>query len=126
METVGHLLAARSISPSQCPVDLAVEAEDAAGARIGDETHVASLAGLEAHRGPRRNIEPEAARLLAVEGERTVGLVEVIMRADLDRPVAGIGDGDRDRGTAGVELDLAGGDDDLSGDHRATGSAGGR
>jgi hypothetical protein len=42
----------------------------------------------------------------------------MVVRADLDRPVAGVGDGERDGRAAGVELDLAGGRHDLTWDHR--------
>ena len=61
-------------------------------AGIGDEPHLAALPRLETGRGAGRDVEPEPARLLAVERKRRVGLVEMIVRADLDRPVAGIGD----------------------------------
>ena len=54
-----------------------------APARQRDQCHGAFLAGFEAHRGARGNIEPEAARRLAVERERlkvgpgdSVGFVE--------------------------------------------------
>ena len=41
--------------------------------------------------------EPEAARRRAIEAQRRVGLEEVVVRADLDRPVAGVRDLHRDR-----------------------------
>src|SRR3546814_6178734 len=37
--------------------------------------------------------------------------------ADLDRPVAGIGHRQDDRGAAGIQLDLAGRGDDFAGNH---------
>ena len=37
--------------------------------------------------------------------QRAIGFVEMIVRAHLDRPVAGIGDGEAARLAAGVELD---------------------
>src|SRR6185437_11706969 len=46
-----------------------------------------------------------------------VGLEEMIMRADLDRPVAGIGDLERHGGAAGVQLDVAALGDDFSRNH---------
>jgi hypothetical protein len=82
-----------TIRASQLAVDPAVEADDAARPGIGDEPDLAALPRLEAGGGAGRNVEPETARLLAVKGECRVGAVEMIVRADLDRSVAGIGDG---------------------------------
>ena len=75
------------------------------------------LAGLEADGRAGGDVEAHALGLLAVEGEGAVGLVEVIVRADLDRPVAGVGDFDEDGLGAGIQLDLAVGGEDFSGDH---------
>ena len=86
---------------------VAAEAVDRALAGERDQLHVAGLAGLEAHRGAGGDVEPHAARLLAVELQRRIGLEEMIVRADLDRPVAGIGDRQRHRLAAGIEFDLA-------------------
>ena len=105
---------------SSSPMTCAVEAEDAAGAGVGDEADVAGLPGLEAHGGAGGDVEAAAAGGGAVEGERGVGLGEVVVRADLDRAVAGVGDDERDRLAAGVEGDLARGGEDLAGDHRAS------
>src|SRR5665213_2088617 len=74
---------------------------------ISDEADAAGLAGLEPHRRSGGDIEAKTARLLALESERRIGLVEMIMRADLDRPVAGIGDIERHRRPTGVDLDVA-------------------
>src|SRR3546814_8618688 len=41
----------------------------------------------------------------------------MVMAADLDRPVAGIGHRQGDRGAAGIQLDLAGRGDDFAGNH---------
>src|SRR5713101_6748294 len=81
------------------------------------ERHLPALTRLEPHRGAGRNVEPHAAGLRAVELQRRIGLEEMIMRADLDRPVPGIGDGELHAGPAGVELDLAVLGDDFAGDH---------
>src|SRR5258708_29645309 len=59
---------------------------------VSDEAHRARLARLEAPRGTGGDVEAEAPRLVAVEAQRRVGLEEMIMRAHLDRPGAGIGD----------------------------------
>jgi len=87
-------------------IDLALEADDAAGAGIGDEPHLAALARLEPGSGAGRDVEAKAARLLAVELQRRVGLVEMVVRADLDRPVAGVGDGQGHGRSPGVQLDI--------------------
>ena len=82
--------------------------DDAAPAGIGDEPHLAALAGLEAHRGAGRDVEPHAARLLAVERERRDWSRR---NGSASRPGSA---GRRcwrraavDAGAAGVELDLA-------------------
>ena len=87
-----------------------------APAAIRHQRHFARLAGFEAHRGAGRDIEPLATRGGAVERQRGVGFGEVIVAADLDRPVAGVGDGQRGAGKAGVQLDVAGGREDFAGD----------
>src|SRR5438552_3676772 len=88
-----------------------------------DQGDVARLPGLEAHRGAGRDVEPHAARLLAVEPECRVGFEEVVVRADLDRPVAGVGHRQRHGLAAGVERDVAGFDEKLAGGHGASFSA---
>ncbi len=52
------------------------------------QRHVALLAGFEAHGGAGGDVEAHAARLVAVEHQAFVGLEEVVVAADLDRPVA--------------------------------------
>src|SRR6202035_5306487 len=93
--------------PSELSHDVLAEAIDGALAGDGDQRNVARLPRLEAHRSPGRNVEPHAARLLAVEAQRRVGFEEVVMRADLDRPVAGIGDRQRHGAAALVQFDVA-------------------
>ena len=85
-----------------------------------DQRHFARLSRLETHRGAGGDIEPHAARLLALELERRVGLEEMIVRADLDRPVAGIGDAERHPLAPGVEGNLAVLDEHFAGDHQST------
>src|SRR5271169_10124 len=104
----------------QLSVDLTVEADDAALSGISDQPHLAALARLEARRRPGRDIEPVAARQFAIEGECGVRFVEMIMRADLDRPIAGIGDGQGHRRSADVDLDLVRRGEELSRDHPTT------
>src|SRR5262245_37067016 len=91
--TSRHKLGAGSSSPSELrklAVDPAVEANDAARPGIDNEPHLPALSRLEAHRGAGWDVEAIAARLLAIESKRRVGLIEVIMRADLYRAVARI------------------------------------
>src|SRR5215475_11398547 len=55
----------------------------------------------------------------AVEEQGRIGLEEMIVAADLDRPVAGVGDEQGDVGQVGIELDRARQGKDFAGDHRA-------
>src|SRR5258708_33589039 len=94
------------------PVDHAL-----AGER--DERDLARLSRFEAHRGAGGDIKPHAARLLAIEFQCRIGLEEMVVRADLNRPVPPIGDRQRHRLAAGIELDLALLDEHFTGDHAA-------
>ena len=91
------------------PASPSLLAKSVDGARAGKRHQVdfARLAGLEAHRRAGGNIEPHAARFLAVEFQRRIGLEEMIVRADLDRPVAACSRPKASRLAAFVELDLA-------------------
>src|ERR1700722_2434584 len=99
--------------------DFLTETIDRALAGKRDQRDLARLPRLEAHRGAGRDVEAHAARLLAIELERRIGLEEMIMRADLDRPVAGVGDHERHGLAAGVESDFAGLDEHFAGNHAA-------
>ena len=79
------------------PITCLAEAVDLALARERHQPDLARLAGLEAHGRAGGDVEAVAARLGAVELQGRVGLGEVVVRADLDRPVAGVGDRQRDR-----------------------------
>src|SRR5262249_13248041 len=85
-----------------------------------DQRHLARLSRLEAHGRSGRDVEPHAARLLAIELQRRVGLEEMIVRSDLDRPVAGVGRRQRHGLAAGIERDVAGLDEELAGGHVAS------
>src|SRR5512146_52595 len=79
------------------------------------QLHQRDLAGharLEPDRGARRDVEPEAAGRRPVEGQRRVGLGEVVVRADLDGPVPGVLHGQRDPGPPRAQLDGSLGGDD--------------
>jgi hypothetical protein len=64
---------------------------DDARAAEGDQPHRARLARLEARRGAGGDVEAHPARGGAVEAQGGIRLGEVVVAADLDRPVAGIG-----------------------------------
>src|SRR4030095_12617262 len=85
-----------------------------------NQRDLARLSRFEAHRRPGGNIEPHAARLFAVELERRIGLEKMIMRADLNRPIAGIGDRQGRGLAAGIELDLTVLDEHFTGDHETS------
>src|ERR1700722_8879469 len=97
--------------------DGGAEAEDLARAGEWNERHVAGLARLEAHRRAGRDVEAHAAGLLALEPQGRIGLEEMVMAADLDRPVARVGDRDRHGLAARIERDVAVFGDDLAGNH---------
>src|SRR5262245_34246084 len=111
----------RAVKPEVASVQVAhnglAEAEYTAAAGEWHQVDFAGLARLEAHRRAGSDIEAAAARLGAVELQGRVGLGEVVMRADLDRPVAGVGHGEGDGSAPGVELDVAVQSDDLAWDH---------
>ena len=85
----------------------AVQPEQLAGAAELGEHHLLRLSGREAHGGACRNVEMHAEALRPVEIERLVGLEEMIVAADLDRPVAGIDHLQRRLAPSGIEFDLA-------------------
>src|SRR3989344_3043817 len=94
------------------------KAEHAAMASQIDQFHIAALPGFETHRSAGRDIQAHTARCAALKGQRIVGLEEVVMRADLDGPVAAVGHAQADRATAGIKLDFAVLDLVFAGDHR--------
>src|SRR5438132_1059447 len=100
---------------SQFALHVATKTVDHAFAGECDQLHVAGLAGLEAHRGAGGDIEAHAAGFFAVEFQRRIGLEEMVVRADLDRAVAAIGDRQRRGLAAGIEFDLAVLDEEFAG-----------
>src|SRR5262249_37515994 len=85
--------------------------------------NVARLARLKTNGSSRRNVEPHTARLLAVELQRRICFEEMIVRADLNRPVAGVCDRQRDSLAALVEFNITLLDEEISRDHWITASA---
>src|SRR5579862_1444586 len=104
-------------APLELSHDVLAEAVYRAPSGDRDERHVARLPGLEAHRRASGDVEPHAAGLFAVEFKRGVGFEEMVVRADLDRPVAAIRDRERDALTPFIDLDFAGLDEIFAGDH---------
>src|SRR5262250_1012475 len=82
--------------------------------------HHPRLAGLEADGGAGCDIQPKSASPLAIEAERVVRFIGIIVRADLDRPVAGVRDLERPGRPADIELNVARTRDYLTGDHAAS------
>src|SRR6185369_10055951 len=75
-----------------------------------DQLHHARLAGLEANRGARRDVEAPTIRFGAIEQKIWIGLDEVIVAADLNRPIGEIGDAELDTLAPFVDRDGAGSD----------------
>lgn len=71
------------------------------------QPHLAGLPGLEADGRAGRDVKPQAEGAGAVEIQGLVNLEEMVMRADLHRPVAGVDHGQLDGLTSRGELDLA-------------------
>mmetsp|Transcript_95716 Transcript_95716/g.270348 ORF Transcript_95716/g.270348 Transcript_95716/m.270348 type:complete len:212 (-) Transcript_95716:274-909(-) len=69
------------------------------------EGHCLRVARLEAHGGARGDVEAEAVGLRTVELQRLVRLDKVVVRADLDGPVASVCDPELDQLPARVQLD---------------------
>src|ERR1700730_1916955 len=82
-----------------------------------DQRDLARLARLEAHGRAGGDIKPHAARLFAIELQRRIGLEKMIVRPDLDRPIAAIGDREHNRPAIGIELDLTVLDEHFAWDH---------
>src|SRR5471032_1461819 len=74
----------------QLAVDGAVETVDLLFAGQLHQFDGALLARLEAHGGPRGDVQAHAVGAPALETERRIDLEKVEVRADLDRPVAAI------------------------------------
>src|SRR5690606_34524860 len=95
-----RLAARRTVGQRVEPGKLAAAAEF-------DQCYLLAFARLEPHGGAGRDIEMHAESSRAVEIERRIGLEEMIMAADLHRPVAGIDDLERCRAAAGMQFDFA-------------------
>jgi len=73
-----------------------LEPVDLSFARIGNEPDFARLAGFKTHGGSCRDVQAVTNGELSLKGEGGVAFREMIVTANLDRPVARIGDLKRD------------------------------
>src|SRR5688500_2814949 len=92
---------------SSCRVREVVPPADDPVAGDVDEGDGLRLARLEPDGRAGGDVEPAAARRVAVESKRGVRLDEVVVAAHLHRAVAEVRDFDRHRLAAGVQFDLA-------------------
>ena len=79
-----------------------------------DDGHGLGLAGLESHGRSRGDVETHAVGPFAIEHECAIGLDEVIVAPDLNRPIAGVGDLKTDALAPVVRDDLALAREDLA------------
>src|SRR5690349_3828099 len=84
-----------------------IEAIHYSGAAVWDQRNFTSLARLKAHSCSCRNIKAVSERSLAIKLESRVRLGEVVMAADLDWPVACVGNGKGDGIAILIKDDLA-------------------
>ena len=68
-----------------------IESEHLPTAPVRDQLYGTGLAGLKPYGRSGGNIEPPAQCLTSVKRQRWIGFRKMIVRADLDRPIAGIG-----------------------------------
>jgi hypothetical protein len=103
----------------QRAIDFSIESVNFAGAGEGDEFDAFGVAGFKTHGGAGGNVEAEAARGGAVKGQGLVDFEKMEVRADLDGPVAGIGDFELLGRQAGVGVEPlgVGCGDDLARNH---------
>ena len=99
--------------------DLGVESVNLPVARQADEYDRTLLSRLKPDGGTRGDVEPEPPRAFPIEAQSLVHLVKVKMGTDLDGPVAGVADRERDRLTARVKFDVAVFGQDFTRDHAA-------
>jgi hypothetical protein len=96
---------------------LAAEAGDYAGADERDEIDLAVDPGLEAHRGSRWHVQAITTRCCAIKLQSLVGLSKVKVRTNLNRPVAGVHDRQRQNFAPSVQLKRTIANDHLTGNH---------
>jgi hypothetical protein len=93
--------------------------ENALCARHLHQRHFPLLAGLEAHGSAGRDVQPVTSGGLAIELQRRVDLVKVVVRSHLDRPVAVVFHYHTSGFAPDVESNVAGLDPVFTWDHHA-------
>ncbi len=96
---------------------LAAKAVDMPAPSIGHQRHGAGLARLEAHRRAGRNVQPEPAGHGTIKVQGRIGFKKMVVRADLDRPISGIGHGDLTGRPTDVQLQITLGNLNLAWNH---------
>ena len=92
-----------------------VAATDHLVASNRDDGHGLGFARLEAHRGACGQIQAHAVGGSAIEAEVRIDLDQMIVAADLDRPIGEVGDGEPPHRATGIQFHLANGDCYLAG-----------
>src|SRR5262245_18749911 len=103
--------------PRQCAHDRLVEAVNQATAGVRDQPNFTGQTGLETHSRSSRNVQTISKSSLPIEGESRVAFSKMIVAADLDRPVACVGNRKRNICPIHVQNDLAGCWKNLAGYH---------
>ena len=75
------------------------------------ETRDELVAWFEADRCGGGNVEPFTKRLLAIEFQRRIHLKEMVVRANLNRPIPRIANLEGRDGIAGIDLNISGGEE---------------
>src|SRR6516164_6132536 len=94
-------------SASKLAHDLLAKAVDHPLARERNQGYLPRLTRLETHSRASRDAKAHAARLLAFEFQCGIGFEEMIVRADLDWPVASVGNRQIYGLASAVKLDFA-------------------
>ena len=103
MPAKGPVLALRDLEIAHDPPG---KAEHPAMPGQVHQLDLATLPGFETHRCAGGDVQAHAATGVAVERQRVVGFEKVVMRADLDWPVATVGHLEAEGAPASVELCL--------------------
>src|SRR5580658_6169594 len=76
-------------------------------ALIGNHPDLTTLTGFEPHSGSRRNVQAASTGSMPVKCQSRVGLREVIMTPDLNRPIARVGHTEGEGRGIRIQDDLA-------------------
>lgn len=101
----------------EVPCDLAAQPGNHACPRQRHQGHLSIDARLEAHRSSRRHVQPETTRRRPIKLQRRIRLRKVKVRADLNRSIARIHDGQHKNFAPSIQLQRTITNDDLAGNH---------